>query len=67
MPQMTLEDLTKRAENAIANEEDIVYDTAAEAGQIVGNVRHMHWFKRAVMRALTESYESYSHLADAVA
>lgn len=67
MAKATIEDLKSRAESAIANDEDFIYDVASGVGQMVGNVRHMHWFKLAVMRALTEDTEKYSHLAEAVA
>jgi hypothetical protein len=62
MAKATLADLEARALDAIEKEEDIVYDTAAEVGQIVGNVSHMHWFKKAIMRALTENVGKYAHL-----
>jgi hypothetical protein len=37
-----------RAEEAIANEETIIYDVAANYGQMVDNVKHMSWFVQAV-------------------
>lgn len=62
MAKATLEDLKQRAKSAIERDEDFIYDVAAEHSQMVGNVKHMHWFKKAVMIALTETTAKYSHL-----
>lgn len=67
MAKATLDDLKARAECAIENEEDLAYDMAIDAGKEIGSVKHMRWFKRAVMRALTENYEEYAHLETVVA
>lgn len=37
-----------RAQQAIDNDETIIYDVAAEHGQMVDNVKHMLWFLDAV-------------------
>ncbi len=47
----------QRAEEAIENDEDVIYDVAANVGQIVGNVKHMDWFVEAVAQALMEQEE----------
>ena len=33
---------------AIEKNDDVVYDVASGRGQIVGNVKHMPWFREAV-------------------
>ncbi len=48
MAKKTFDELLDRAEQAINNREEIVYDVASESGQIVGNVAHMRWFRNAV-------------------
>jgi len=62
MSQATLEQLAARAQEAIDNNEDYVYDLAAECSQQVGNVKHMSWFKKSVMRDIAENQAEYSHL-----
>ena len=47
----------QRAEEAIENEDDVIYDVAANSGQMVGNVKHMDWFVEAVAQALMEQDE----------
>jgi len=44
----------RAAEEAIQNDDDIIYDVAANAGQMVDNVRHMEWFRDAVAEAIEE-------------
>ena len=36
------------AKKAIEKNDDVVYDVASGKGQIVGNVKHMPWFREAV-------------------
>jgi hypothetical protein len=66
-PQATFDELKQRAEELIDEDDDLVYDTAAENGQMVANVKHMYGFKLRVMQAITESEEKFAHLADEVA
>ena len=42
------------AEQAIQNDDQIIYDVASNAGQLVDNVKHMQWFVDAVAQALSE-------------
>lgn len=42
------------AQEAIEADDPIIYDVAAEHGQIVDNVKHMSWFVKAVAEALEE-------------
>src|SRR5260221_3744036 len=46
--------LLEEANKAIQRQDDIVYDVASDSGQIVGNVKHMPWFRQAVARAIFE-------------
>jgi len=46
--------LMEEANEAIERGDAIVYDTASDSGQIVGNVKHMEWFRQAVARAIFE-------------
>ena len=58
----TPRDLLSRAEEAIENDEDFIYDVAVDVGQMVDNVKHMNWFLRAVANWLIEDTEEWSHL-----
>jgi hypothetical protein len=40
------------AQRAIEDEDDVVFDVAANIGQIFGNVKHMKWFLHAVAEEL---------------
>jgi len=62
MESKVLRDLADRASEAIANGEQLVHDMAASFGQLLRNIRHMRWFKLAVMRAITEQEAEYKHL-----
>lgn len=42
----------EEANKAIERGDEIVYDTASDSGQIVGNVKHMTWFREAVAFAI---------------
>jgi len=42
------------ARKAIASDNVLIYDVAANCGQIVGNVKHMTWFVRAVAEWLED-------------
>ncbi|GJD90888.1 hypothetical protein BHAOGJBA_4432 [Methylobacterium hispanicum] len=45
---------------------DVVYDMAAEIGQMVGNVRHLRFFREAVAEAIAAEWpEAVSVLAPA--
>lgn len=58
----TLDDLLKAAERKIERNDVMIYDVASQTGQIVGNVKHMRWFKYAVAQELIESTAKYAHL-----
>ena len=47
-------DLLRMAEAEIEEESTLVFDICANTGQLFGNVAHMTWFKREVMRVLQE-------------
>lgn len=42
------------ADQAICNDDTIIYDVAANFGQIVGNVKHMQWFRKAVAEEIRD-------------
>lgn len=67
MAGKTLEQLAARAQEAIDNDENFVYDVAAEYSQQVGNVKHMTWFKKTVMRNIALNVAEFKHLADDLA
>jgi hypothetical protein len=46
--------LIEEASEAIERQDEIVYDVASDSGQIVGNVKHMEWFRHAVALAIFE-------------
>jgi len=58
----SIEALMARAQKAIDEDDTLIYDVAGETGQIVGNVKHMSWFKRAVAEWLTENTEQWASL-----
>lgn len=57
----TLADLEDAARRAIDRGDDLVYDVASESSQIFGNVKHMRWFRLAVMREKATS-KTWEHL-----
>ena len=58
----TVKDLMNRANNAIYNREDLAFDVAMECGQMLYNVSHMTWFKKAVALQLISDVSEYRHL-----
>jgi hypothetical protein len=42
------------ADDAIEGKVDLIYDVAANVGQIVDNVKHMDWFRHAVAEEIDE-------------
>lgn len=42
------------ARQAIEQDANVIYDVAANSGQMVGNVKHMNWFVDAVADWLQE-------------
>lgn len=57
MSKPTIEDLMKRAKVAIEEDEPVIYDVAANEGQVVNNVKHMRWFIEAVAQELGATEE----------
>jgi len=47
-------ELIAQAKDLIEADDPMIYDVAADSGQIVGNVAHMSWFVRAVAEWLAE-------------
>lgn len=41
---------------AVENDDDMIYDVAAESGQMVANVKHMAWFLDAVTAELSDGW-----------
>lgn len=53
------QDSWRAAHHAIQDDDEMIYDVAANCGQQVANVRHMTWFLRAVAEWLQdEAYDS---------
>ena len=50
------------AQVAIDNDADVIYDIAADAGQIVDNVKHMTWFVDAVAEEVSHDPELQQQL-----
>lgn len=46
----------RAAEQAIEDGSEVIFDVAAEVGQIVDNVKHMSWFVEAVARELRDTH-----------
>lgn len=51
--------LLQQAKELIDADDPIIYDVAADRGQIVGNVKHMSWFAQAVAAWLAEDPSYY--------
>lgn len=62
MTPRTYQDAFRLAEELIQRQDVAVYDVAADCGQIVGNVRHMAWFAKAVVNWIIASTNEYAHL-----
>lgn len=45
---MSRDEALKRADTSIRLDRVLIYDVAANLGQIVDNVKHMKWFREAV-------------------
>lgn len=45
---MTQQDRIRRAQRAIDHNETVIYDVAADCGQMVDNIKHMRWFVAAI-------------------
>ena len=58
----TLKDLRFAVDAKIEAAGDLVYDVAAEHGQIFDNVKHLAWFRRAVAQELINTTARYAHL-----
>jgi hypothetical protein len=61
---VTLDQLARRAADAIDREEAAAVDEAADALQIFENVRDTHWLLVRVMRRLAREAAKYARLAD---
>ena len=57
----TRSQLVEHARRAIERDEAFIYDVAAKYGQIVVNVRGMHWFVRAVANWLIDNTGRWSN------
>lgn len=58
----TIGDLLRRAESAIDKREPFIYDVAVDSCQMVDNVAHMSWFRKAVANWLISNTTTYAHL-----
>jgi len=57
-----LQRMKQLAQVAIDNDADVIYDIAADAGQIVDNVKHMDWFVDAVAEEVSHDPELQQQL-----
>ena len=62
MAKATLDDLKRAVERHIERRSDHAYDCAANSGQLLDNVKHMDWFKKALARWLIDHQGKYAHL-----
>jgi hypothetical protein len=53
-------ELLRQAQELIDRDDQIIYDVAADKGQIVGNVKHMSWFVHEVASWLRDDPEYYA-------
>ena len=63
MAKATIADLLDRTQQAIDNNENFIYDVAADSGQIVDNVKHMKWFRNEVAQHLIDNFKKWGHLS----
>lgn len=55
----TWDDVLKRADELVEADDDLIYDVAAERGQLVDNVKHMRWFRYHVALELISTTKKY--------
>ena len=56
-------DLLARAGELCEGNSVLLHDVVAEHGQLLGNVRHMRWFREAVAFELTQRHAKWEPLA----
>ena len=56
----TWDDVLRRADALIEDDDNLIYDVAAERGQIVDNIKHMRWFRHAVALEVIASNTKYA-------
>jgi hypothetical protein len=59
-------ELIQQAKDLIDADDEVIYDVAANSGQIVGNVKHMSWFQREVAEWLAEEQGLGARTEDAM-
>lgn len=55
-------DLQAATDRALTQDSELLYDVASAVGQIVGNVKHMHWFRVAVAQEIAARTPKYAPL-----
>lgn len=55
----TWADVLTSAQKYIDDDHDIIYDVALNIGQIVGNVKHMKWFRHRVALELRDTLSKF--------
>jgi hypothetical protein len=52
---MTHEEAIAQARELIEQDDQLIYDVAANLGQIVANVKHMAWFRIAIAEEVQDN------------
>lgn len=58
-PAPTWDDVLKAADDYIERDHDLIYGVADNIGQIVGNIRHMKWFRHRVALELRDTLKKF--------
>ena len=58
-PAYTWADVLTSAQKCIDDDHDLIYDVAANVGQLVDNVRHMKWFRHRVALELRDTLKKF--------
>ena len=56
----TWADVLKVADRHIEDDDNLIYDVAAERGQMVDNIKHMRWFRHAVALEVIATSSKYA-------
>ena len=58
----TWADVLRTAQEYIDRDDDLIYDIASDVGQIVGNIKHMPWFRYRVALALRDTLSKFANI-----
>ena len=63
MSKATLKELFEKARGRIERRDILIYDLAANLGQLVDNVKDTRWFLFEVAQEMIDNFAKYAHLS----